>query len=115
MQTMSADPSKQVKLGYVSGLVSREKSMAFERILFRATRGNVFLKQVVLDDTVIDPVSGEKVSSCTSLCFFFLCFFNMLFCTISNSLFLSSWLITFRLRKMYLLFFILEKEQGTKY
>lgn len=75
---MSADPSKQVKLGYVSGLVSREKSMAFERILFRATRGNVFLKQVVLDDTVIDPVSGEKVSSCTSLCWCnFILFFNL--------------------------------------
>lgn len=55
------DPSKQVKLGFVSGLVAREKSMAFERILFRATRGNVFLKQVVVEDPVIDPVSGEKV------------------------------------------------------
>ncbi|XP_019152996.1 PREDICTED: V-type proton ATPase subunit a3-like isoform X2 [Ipomoea nil] len=69
-QTMSADPSKQVKLGYVSGLVSREKSMAFERILFRATRGNVFLKQVVLDDTVIDPVSGEKVEKNVFITFY---------------------------------------------
>lgn len=60
-QEMSTDPSKQVKLGFVSGLVPREKSMAFERILFRATRGNVFLKQVAVDDVVIDPVSGTKV------------------------------------------------------
>jgi hypothetical protein len=59
---MITDPSKQVKLGFVSGLVPREKSMAFERILFRATRGNVFLKQAVVEDSVIDPVSGEKVS-----------------------------------------------------
>lgn len=58
---MTTDPSKQVKLGFVSGLVRREKSMAFERILFRATRGNVFLKQAVVEDPVIDPVSGEKV------------------------------------------------------
>lgn len=35
--------------------------MAFERILFRATRGNVFLKQAVLEDPVTDPISGEKV------------------------------------------------------
>lgn len=55
------DPSKQVKLGFVSGLVPREKSMAFERILFRATRGNVFLKQSVVENSVVDPVSGEKV------------------------------------------------------
>ncbi|KAH7517766.1 V-type proton ATPase subunit a3 [Ziziphus jujuba] len=60
-QELSADPSKQVKLGFLTGLVPREKSMAFERILFRATRGNVFLKQAVVDDPVTDPISGEKV------------------------------------------------------
>lgn len=65
-QEMSVDPSKQVKLGYVSGLVPRDKSMAFERILFRATRGNVFLKQAVISDPVTDPVSGEKV--CVACC-----------------------------------------------
>ncbi|XAR64159.1 hypothetical protein NMG60_11024400 [Bertholletia excelsa] len=60
-QEMSTDPAKHVKLGFISGLVPREKSMAFERILFRATRGNVFLKQAVVEDPVIDPVSGAKV------------------------------------------------------
>ncbi|KAL0017072.1 hypothetical protein SO802_004141 [Lithocarpus litseifolius] len=60
-QEMITDPSKQVKLGFVSGLVPRVKSMAFERILFRTTRGNVFLKQAVVEDPVIDPVSVEKV------------------------------------------------------
>lgn len=59
-QEMVTDPSKQVKLGFVSGLVPREKSLAFERILFRATRGNVFLKQSVLEGSVTDPASGEK-------------------------------------------------------
>ncbi|KAK9758322.1 hypothetical protein RND81_01G223000 [Saponaria officinalis] len=60
-QEMMVDPSKQVRLGFISGLVPREKSMAFERILFRATRGNVFLRQAVLDFPVIDPASGQKV------------------------------------------------------
>lgn len=58
------DPSKQVKLGFVSGLVPREKSTAFERILFRATRGNVFLKQSVVENPVVDPASEEKVNIC---------------------------------------------------
>nr|XP_010934090.1 V-type proton ATPase subunit a3 [Elaeis guineensis]XP_029123038.1 V-type proton ATPase subunit a3 [Elaeis guineensis] len=61
-QESLADPSKQVKLGFVSGLVPKEKSMAFERILFRATRGNMYLKQVAVEDPVTDPVSGEKVA-----------------------------------------------------
>jgi len=58
---MSMDPSKQVKLGSLSGLVPKEKAMAFERILFRATRGNIFLRQEPIDEPVTDPVSGEKV------------------------------------------------------
>ncbi|XP_072954101.1 V-type proton ATPase subunit a3-like [Typha angustifolia] len=61
-QEMLMDPSKQVKLGFVSGLVPKDKSLAFERILFRATRGNIFLRQVPIDDPVTDPVSGEKVA-----------------------------------------------------
>uniref|UniRef100_A0A0D3HBT3 V-type proton ATPase subunit a n=2 Tax=Oryza barthii TaxID=65489 RepID=A0A0D3HBT3_9ORYZ len=58
---MVTDPSKQVKLGSLSGLVPKEKAMAFERILFRATRGNMFLRQEPVDETVTDPLSGEKV------------------------------------------------------
>lgn len=60
-QEMSIDPSKQIKLGYISGIVLREKSLAFERILFRATRGNVFLRQLAVEDRVVDPLSGDKV------------------------------------------------------
>ncbi|CAH8369403.1 unnamed protein product [Eruca vesicaria subsp. sativa] len=56
----SSDPSKQVKLGFLTGLVPREKSMVFERILFRATRGNVYIRQTVVEEPVIDPNSGEK-------------------------------------------------------
>ncbi|KAL5231890.1 hypothetical protein ABZP36_030666 [Zizania latifolia] len=60
-QEMLIDPSKQVKLGSLSGLVPKEKAMAFERILFRATRGNMLLRQEPVDETVTDPLSGEKV------------------------------------------------------
>lgn len=62
------DPSKQVKLGFVSGLVQRDKSTAFERILFRATRGNVFLKQAAVEEPIRDPSSGEKVNNCDYFC-----------------------------------------------
>lgn len=60
-QEMSMDPSKQVKLGFVAGLVPKAKSLAFERIIFRATRGNVFVRQAAVEEPVIDPVSGEKI------------------------------------------------------
>ncbi|KEH36223.1 vacuolar proton ATPase a3-like protein [Medicago truncatula] len=60
-QETTAYPVKQIKLGFITGLVTREKSIPFERILFRATRGNVFLKQAVVEHHVLDPLSGEKV------------------------------------------------------
>ena len=72
---MSTDPSKQVKLGSLSGLVPKEKAMAFERILFRATRGNIFLRQEPVDEPVTDPVSGEKVGT-YFLAFYFFRFFR---------------------------------------
>ncbi|MED6221441.1 V-type proton ATPase subunit a3 [Stylosanthes scabra] len=60
-QDTTSYSAKQVKLGFISGLVPREKSIPFERILFRATRGNVFMKQAVVEKPVLDPTSGEKV------------------------------------------------------
>lgn len=63
VKELSVDSSKQVKLGFLAGLVPREKSMVFERILFRATRGNVFLRQATVEDPVTDPVSREKVNA----------------------------------------------------
>ncbi|CAL1355742.1 unnamed protein product [Linum trigynum] len=69
-QEMTTDPSKHVKLGFVSGLVPRDKAMAFERILFRATRGNVFLKQSVVENPVIDPGSGEQVEKNVFIVFY---------------------------------------------
>ncbi|XP_042065021.1 V-type proton ATPase subunit a3-like isoform X1 [Salvia splendens] len=69
-QETTADSSKQVRLGFITGLVPREKSMAFERILFRATRGNVFLRQVSVDEPVVDPVSGDKVEKNVFAVFF---------------------------------------------
>ena len=35
------------RLGFVAGVIPQEKVSAFERVLFRATRGNMFLKQVI--------------------------------------------------------------------
>ena len=43
-----AEPSA-VRLGFVTGLIQTERLNSFERILFRATRGNMFLRTVNSD------------------------------------------------------------------
>ncbi|WCJ40923.1 V-type proton ATPase 116 kDa subunit a 1 [Euphorbia peplus] len=60
-QELSTDSSKQVKLGSLTGLVPKAKSLAFERIIFRATRGNVLIRQAAVEEPVTDPVSGQKI------------------------------------------------------
>ncbi|KAK4274814.1 hypothetical protein QN277_017986 [Acacia crassicarpa] len=69
-EQMTTETSKPIKLGFTAGLVPREKSMSFERILFRATRGNFFLKQATIEHPVLDPLSGEKVDKNVFLIFY---------------------------------------------
>jgi V-type H+-transporting ATPase subunit a len=69
-QEMQTEPAKQARLGFISGVVPKAKAASFERILFRATRGNMFLKQAPIEEAVIDPATGEKVEKTVFVVFF---------------------------------------------
>lgn len=43
------------RLGFVAGVIQRERVSGFERMLWRISRGNVFLRQAELDDALEDP------------------------------------------------------------
>ncbi|GAB4815451.1 hypothetical protein N2152v2_002497 [Parachlorella kessleri] len=60
---------KSVQLGFVAGTIPVEKLAAFERLLFRATRGNMYLKFAPVG-AVSDPASGEKVEKAVFVVFF---------------------------------------------
>lgn len=54
------DPNQQQnrgRLGFVAGVIQRERVPAFERMLWRISRGNVFLRQAELDTPLEDPQS----------------------------------------------------------
>lgn len=42
----------------------------FERILWRATRGNLFMRQTELQETLTDPTTGEAVNKNIFVIFF---------------------------------------------
>lgn len=65
----STTDSKTVRLGFVAGVIQQEKLIAFERLLFRATRGNMFLKSTAVG-SVLDPTSGEKQEKAVFVVFF---------------------------------------------
>jgi V-type H+-transporting ATPase subunit a len=42
---------------FVAGVILRERLPAFERMLWRACRGNVFLRQAVIEAPLEDPAN----------------------------------------------------------
>ena len=57
--TITVNEPKSVQLGFIAGTIQVEKLAAFERLLFRATRGNMFLRSVAVG-AVPDPATGER-------------------------------------------------------
>jgi V-type H+-transporting ATPase subunit a len=58
------------RLGFVAGVVPREKVPGFERMLWRISRGNVFLRQAELDQPLEDPTTGNKIYKTVFVAFF---------------------------------------------
>ncbi|KAH7372408.1 hypothetical protein KP509_17G002500 [Ceratopteris richardii] len=69
-QEMQTDISKQARLGFITGLIPKTKVTLFERTLFRATRGNLFFKQALVEEPVLDPATTEKVDKLVFVVFF---------------------------------------------
>lgn len=48
---------------FVAGVILRERIPAFERMLWRACRGNVFLRQAEIESPLEDPSNVSTVTS----------------------------------------------------
>jgi len=57
-------------LGFLTGVLPKEKLLTFERVLWRATRGNMFIKQIEIDIPIIDPTTGEATEKNVFIIFF---------------------------------------------
>ena len=63
-------PSGGLQLGFLAGVILRERLPAFERMLWRACRGNVFLRQAEIESALEDPSTGAEVLKSVFVCFF---------------------------------------------
>ncbi|XP_069004767.1 V-type proton ATPase 116 kDa subunit a isoform X3 [Embiotoca jacksoni] len=59
-----------LRLGFVAGVIGRERIPTFERMLWRVCRGNVFLRQADIEDPLEDPASGDQVHKSVFMIFF---------------------------------------------
>merc|ERR1712142_886392 len=57
-------------LGFVAGVILRERLPAFEKMLWRACRGNVFLRVAEIEDPLEDPQAGDEVIKSVFVIFF---------------------------------------------
>ncbi|KAK5132739.1 H(+)-transporting V0 sector ATPase subunit a [Meristemomyces frigidus] len=48
-----------MNIGFVAGVIPRERMGAFERILWRTLRGNLYMNQSEIPDPIIDPERNE--------------------------------------------------------
>ncbi|KAL5581175.1 hypothetical protein UlMin_013617 [Ulmus minor] len=60
----------QSGLRFVSGIICKSKVLRFERMLFRATRGNMLFNQALADEQIMDPLSTEMVEKVVFVVFF---------------------------------------------
>jgi V-type H+-transporting ATPase subunit a len=58
------------RLRFVAGVIQRERLPAFERLLWRACRGNVFLRQSEITESLIDTNTGISVNKSVFIIFF---------------------------------------------
>ncbi|EFA74712.1 vacuolar proton ATPase 100-kDa subunit [Heterostelium album PN500] len=59
-----------VKLSFVTGVMNTDRIPQFQRVLWRATRGNNFSKDSIIDEPIIDPKTGDEVNKTVFIVFF---------------------------------------------
>lgn len=66
----ATEGAKAVKLGFLTGVINRDKFPSFERVLWRSTRGNLFMKHADIEEKIKDPQSNELVQKNVFIIFF---------------------------------------------
>ncbi|EGS23963.1 vacuolar ATPase-like protein [Thermochaetoides thermophila DSM 1495] len=51
-----------MNIGFVAGVIARDRVAAFERILWRTLRGNLYMNQAEIPEPLIDPTNNEPVT-----------------------------------------------------
>ncbi|VDK63638.1 unnamed protein product, partial [Anisakis simplex] len=69
-QSEEAHHRAKQQIKFVAGVIQRERLPAFERLLWRACRGNVFLRQSEITEPLSDAVTGDPINKTVFIIFF---------------------------------------------
>ena len=73
---MEADRNQPLRLGFLAGVIDREKVPPFELMLWRICRGNVFLRTAEIEEVLEDPKTVRFILLFYILFFNFFLIFN---------------------------------------
>ena len=59
-----------MRFSSITGVVSVEEKARFERMIFRATRGNCYVRFASIKQPITDPVTGQIVEKCVFIVFY---------------------------------------------
>ena len=59
-----------IRFSSITGVVATDERSSFERIIFRATRGNCFVRFVNINDPITDPYTGFEVDKSVFIIFY---------------------------------------------
>lgn len=62
METGQADRAAPLRLGFLAGVIDRERVPAFELMLWRICRGNVFLRTAEIEEVLEDPKTVREIN-----------------------------------------------------
>jgi V-type H+-transporting ATPase subunit a len=63
-------PDLDMRFSSITGVVSSEEKVRFERMIFRATRGNCYVRFAPIQQPITDPESGQLVEKSVFIIFF---------------------------------------------
>lgn len=67
---LSSSATNASLLSYFAGVIEKTKVNTFERVLFRATRGNCFIRFAEISEPLIDPTTSDHVIKSAFMVFF---------------------------------------------
>ncbi|XP_077195919.1 V-type proton ATPase 116 kDa subunit a 4 isoform X2 [Paroedura picta] len=70
LELRSTPAAVAAKLGFIAGVIKRERLGPFERLLWRACRGNIYLRFSEMDTTLQDPVTQEEMKKNVFIIFY---------------------------------------------
>ncbi|XP_074863497.1 V-type proton ATPase 116 kDa subunit a 4 isoform X2 [Carettochelys insculpta] len=70
LELRSTSAGAAAKLGFIAGVIKRERMVTFDRLLWRACRGNIYLRYTEMDASLEDPITKEQMKKNVFIIFY---------------------------------------------